>query len=121
MEPVRNDAPGLDALFDLSFQKFVTVGVIKIVYLLGMALIALGWLAIIIAGFAGAGFLGGIGAILIGAVVALLYLLILRMWLELIVSIFRIAQNTSVLASRVDQSTGGFPVITAAPATPSML
>ena len=38
---------GFDALFDLSFTKFLTPSVIRIIYLLGIVLLGLAWLAIV--------------------------------------------------------------------------
>jgi hypothetical protein len=43
--------PGLDALFDLTFTRFVTISVVRIIYLLGMLLLAVLWLIMVVAGF----------------------------------------------------------------------
>jgi hypothetical protein len=104
-------SPGLDALFDMSFTRFLTVSVIKVIYILGILMLCIAWLMIVIAGFA-QGFLAGIGAIIIGSIVWVIQLLFLRVWLELIVVIFRIGENTTAIAHTINASgpTGGFPV-----------
>ncbi len=111
--------PGLGALFDLSFTRFLTVSVIKVIYILGIVLIALGWLGFVIAGF-DIGFGYGVSAIIFGVIASVLNLLFLRVSLELIVVIFRIGENTSALARNAGASgpTGGFPVMPAAPRPP---
>src|SRR3954469_2709147 len=109
--------PTASALFDLSFTRFLTISVIKFIYILGMVGIAIGYLGIIIAGFANGGFGGGLVAIIVGAILALIYLLMLRVWLELIVVIFRIGESTSAIARSLGASspTGGFPVTPMSP------
>ena len=48
-----------------------------------------------------------------------LWTLFLRIWLEIIIVIFRIAENTTIIAqSTGNLSTGGFPVTPIPPATP---
>lgn len=90
-----NDSGPL-ALLDIGFNRFLTLSVIKVLYILGLALIALSWVAVVIGAFA-SGILAGIGAMVVGAFVALLYMIFFRVWLELIVVIFRIGENTSKL------------------------
>lgn len=101
---------GLAALFDLSFTKFVTLSVIKIIYILGIVLLGLALLGFIIAGFAN-GFGSGLVALILAPVVGLLYLLILRVQLELIAVIFRIGDNTAATA----RALGAAPMIPAEP------
>lgn len=97
-QPGVQDA-GLGALFDLSFKRFITLSVIKVLYLLGLALIALGWLVAVVTGFM-QGFLPGLGALVFVTIIALLYVIFFRVWLELIVVIFRIGENTSKMVER---------------------
>jgi hypothetical protein len=112
-------SPGLDALFDLSFTRFLTVSVIKVIYLLGILMLCIIWLMVVIAGFS-QGFLPGIGAIIVASIIWVIQLLFLRVWLELIVVIFRIGENTSAMARSMGASppTGGFPVMPVAPHAP---
>src|SRR4051812_20838492 len=108
--------PSVGALFDLSFTRFITVSVIKIIYILGMLLLGLMWIGIVITAFSN-GFLSGLVGIVVATIVAVIYLLMMRVWLELIVVLFRIGENTSAIAQSMGASnpTGGFPVMPAAP------
>ena len=86
-------------LFDLSFSEFVTTRVIKVLFVVGIVFSALGALAMIGAGFAaGAG--RGILMLVLSPLVFLLYALVVRVWCELIIVVFRIAENTSRLAGQ---------------------
>lgn len=87
---------GLAALFDFGFNRFITLSVVKVLYMLGMALIVLVSLAMIISAFS-TGVLAGLGAIVLAPILALIYLIMLRIWLELVVVIFRIGENTTKL------------------------
>ncbi|MBO0768685.1 MAG: DUF4282 domain-containing protein [Solirubrobacterales bacterium] len=83
----------LGSLFDLSFNHLIATKAIKVVYVLGMIVIGLGWLAAVVAGFTqGAG--DGLIALVLGGLVALLYLISIRIWLEIIIAVFKIVQNT---------------------------
>lgn len=86
-------------MFDLSFSEFVTTRVIKILFIIGILFSALGALMIIIGGF-NSGWVVGILALLLSPLVFLLYVLLARIWCEMIIVIFRIAENTARL---VDQ------------------
>jgi hypothetical protein len=103
--------PGLDALFDLTFTRFLTVSVIKVIYLLGILALCILWLFMVIAGFA-QGFGIGLAAIVVASIAWVIWLLLLRVQLELIVVIFRIGENTSAMAHSMGGGppTGGFPV-----------
>jgi hypothetical protein len=117
-QPDFDRPPGLEALFDLSFTRFLTIGVVRIIYILGILLLVLGWLVAVIGGFVN-GFGTGLLALIFATIVILLELLFLRVWLELIVVLFRIGENTSAMARGMGVSppTGGFPVTATAPQT----
>jgi uncharacterized membrane protein len=90
---------GISALFDFGFKRFITLSVIKVLYILGMVLIGLMVLAFVVTGFT-QGTAAGIGALVVAPIIALLYLIFYRVWLELIVVIFRIGENTSKMVER---------------------
>lgn len=93
--------PGtFEALFDLSFTKFVTVRIVRLLYLLMLAAIAVGWLFAVSALFSTFG--GGVAVVgIIGLTLsALVGVIQVRVFLELIVVAFRIDANTAVIASR---------------------
>ncbi len=108
-QPARTSDAGLSALFDLSFTRFITIGIIKFVYILAILGLALGWVVLVVLGFNNGGFGGGVVAIVVATVADALNLLIVRMGLELVVVIFRIGQDADRLANG-PAPTGGFPV-----------
>jgi Zn-dependent protease with chaperone function len=86
------------ALFDTSFREFITTRIIKVLYVLGMVLAGLGALGILIGGLSQGG--AGVASIIIAPLAFILWVISLRVWLELVIVIFRIADNTDILAKR---------------------
>jgi hypothetical protein len=92
-------------LLDFSFTKFITIKWVKLLFLAGLAILALELLAIELFGlitlFTGdgaaakfMGFLMMIGALILVAI----QVIALRIYLELVVVMFRIEENTRGLA-----------------------
>jgi hypothetical protein len=80
------------ALFDFSFTTFITPKVVKVVYIIATALLALGFLIVLVSAFsdsAGA----GVAVLIIGPIVFLLYLAFIRMSLEFMVAIVRMSED----------------------------
>jgi hypothetical protein len=94
------DAMGFfGTLFDFSFSEFLTPKVIKVLYAIGLLLAAIGALVFIVAGFhRGAGV--GIIFLVISPVVFVLYALAVRIYLEIMLVLFRIAGRVDEIASR---------------------
>jgi len=89
----------LGALLDFSFSKLITISIIKFIYGLMLAMIALGWLIMTIGSLLQSvvtGLLVGV----VGLLVAILYAIMARVSLEIVVVIFKIGENVSILASR---------------------
>jgi uncharacterized membrane protein len=108
-----DDGGFLDGMMDLSFTRFITLGVIKVLYVLGLVLIALGWLGMLISSLftsVGAFF----GVLIVGPIAVILYAIALRVWLELVVVMFRIGENTRKLVELQSP-----PAPPAAPAEPT--
>lgn len=87
----------LKTLLDYRFTRFITVNIIQVLYVIGAAVALFFTLASVVISFQ-AGAVMGILALLFAPVVFLIYVLILRVYLELIVVIFRIAENTRISA-----------------------
>jgi len=87
-------------LFDLSFTEFVTTRLIKVLFVIGIIFAAIGAIALIVSGF-GSGAAVGILFLILSPLVFFFYVLIVRVWCEIIIVVFRIAENTSRL---VDQN-----------------
>ncbi len=116
-QPIPTARDGFfSSLFDLSFSRLVTTRVIKVLYILLLIVIGLGLLAFIVAAIAS----GGAGAIILaliaGPLVALLYVVYARVFLEIILAIFRILETNREIAflqrqqvALMQQSGGGVP------------
>ncbi|MDA0185626.1 DUF4282 domain-containing protein [Solirubrobacter phytolaccae] len=103
----------LGALFDLSFTEFVTTRVVKVLYVLTLVLLVIGYIAIAVVIFtpdeqagtfnragqiviereSNVG-LGVLWLVLIGPLLLFLYTLLYRVFYELIIVVFRIYENT---------------------------
>jgi hypothetical protein len=87
-------------IFDLSFNEFVTTRIIKILFMLSILLAAFAALFIIIGGFASGTAAGFLGALIMAPIVFILSVLFSRIWLELVIVAFRVAENTSRLVEQ---------------------
>jgi len=89
------------SLFDFSFTEFITPRIIKLLFVLAIIISGIAALVMFFAGIA----TGGPGAFLaiIGApLLFLIYVVGARVWLELIMVMFRISGNVDKLAERGD-------------------
>ncbi|WP_320536863.1 DUF4282 domain-containing protein [Pseudarthrobacter sp. IC2-21] len=85
-------------LFDLSFTRFVSPSIARIVYILIMVALGLGYIVMVIASFASRNVMLGILVMLIiGPLVVLIYLALARIGLESLVAGIRTAENTAEL------------------------
>ena len=87
------------SLFDMSFDDFITTKIIKILYIISIVFSAIMGLVIIFSGFATNSGAMGILFLILGPVVAFINIIMSRIWLELIIVIFKIAENTSRIAN----------------------
>ncbi len=87
----------LRTIFDFSFSDFVTTKVIK--FLLGLAMVGVGiWVIVmIITGFASESWWMGLIFLILSPVIYLVMMLLARIYLELIIVIFRIAENLNTI------------------------
>ncbi len=80
------------ALFDFSFEHFVTPMLVKAVYIVAIVALGLGWLFWLVASFnVGAGF--GVAVLILGPILILLYLCLIRMTLEFYLAVTRMSQD----------------------------
>jgi len=85
------------SLFDFSFQEFVTTRIVQAVYLLAIVvsfLVALGTFWSLMQ----TGFFGFVAALVAAPITFLAHVVIARIGLEVILVLFRIAENTQKLA-----------------------
>lgn len=79
------------ALFDFSFSQFVTTRLIRFLYAIGVLFAVVGAVSAIFAGFnesAGAGF----AALIFSPLIFLLVVIVVRIYLEIVIVVFRIAE-----------------------------
>ncbi len=80
------------ALFDFSFEHFVTPMLVKAVYIVALVALGLGWLIWLVAGFSqSTGF--GVAVLVLGPILLFLYLCLIRMTLEFYLAITRMSQD----------------------------
>jgi len=96
---MQKDAGFLGGLFDLSFTEFVTIRIIKVLYVIAIILSGVAALAFFVAS-ATRGAVAAVGGLVISPILFLLWVLASRVWLELVVVAFRIAENTNILVEQ---------------------
>ena len=101
--PHRPDSePGfLATLFDLDFKHFITIKFAKFIYVLSIALSALGGLIMVISGLVAlTESAAGLLFVIFGLVSVLINIVLMRVFLEFVISMIRTAQNTTALVER---------------------
>ncbi len=91
----------LGALFDLSFSTFVTPMIIKVVYVVGLVLIALATVVFAVSGFFGDSPALGIVTLVLAPIIGLLYLAFFRMMCEFYLAITRMSEDINRRLPRV--------------------
>ncbi len=86
-----------ESLMDTRFDSLITPKLIRFLYVVSIIVLALGAIAWIIAGFADSAGTGVLFLIL-APLVALIYLIVTRLWLELIVVAFKIRDAAEEIA-----------------------
>ena len=115
MENSMSREGGLGALLDLSFRTFITISIIRIIYILGLVGIGLFWLITMVSALMAMGDepLAALFTMLIATFIGLISIILWRVYLEIVVVFFRIAENTSIMAGRTngDEALRAFPVV----------
>ena len=110
----------LASLFDVEFKSLITTKVIKVLYILSMIVIGLAALAFVAAAFANSAAGGLIVLLIVAPLVALLYLIYVRVLLEIVIAVFRIMEtNTELVALQRAHGGGGPGPGVAAPPPPA--
>lgn len=90
-------------LFDLSFNEFITTSIIKVLYIIAIIGSAIGALFILGGLFATKTFGGILMGLVLAPIVFILYVILARVWLEVLIVLFRIAENTAKIAGKGEQ------------------
>jgi len=91
----------IGSLKDLSFTEFVTTRLIKIIYILAIVFAGLSGLGIIISGLFSNNVGTAVLGLIMGPVAFILMVLSARIWLELVIVVFRIAEHTAAIAQEM--------------------
>lgn len=96
----------LGHLFDISFSEFITTRIIKVLYVIAIVLAVFAGIGIIINGFSESVGVGIISLVL-APIAFFLYVLVARVWLEIMIVIFRIAEDTRKLVELKSEGKAG--------------
>ncbi len=80
-------------LFDLSFSELITMRVIKVLYAIGILIAGLAGLCLIVTAFS-KGFGSGLLHVIAAPVVSFFLVIVLRVCMELVLTLFKIEENT---------------------------
>ena len=101
--PVNAKRGFFAALMDSRFDNLITPRLVSFLYVVSIIILALAAIAVVIAGFvenAGTGVL----LLIIAPIVALIYLIVVRLYLELIVVAFKIRDAAEEIATNTRRS-----------------
>lgn len=111
----------LASLFDVSFSSLITTKVIKVIYVLSMVLIGLGALFFVVVAFTKSVVGGLITLLILAPFFALLYLIYVRVLLEIVIAIFRIMEtNVELVGLQRERSQVPSSPAPAAPPAPTV-
>lgn len=100
-----NEKGFFGSLFDLSFSSFITTKIIRFLYALMIFFSGIAALVIIVNGLS-RGFIWGLGSLIIAPLLFLLYVILGRIFLELAIVIFRIAENIAEISAFIKEKKG---------------
>ena len=84
-------------LFDFSFRSYITPSIVRVVYLLTIAAVVIGWLAFSVAAFATSTAFGLFMLLILGPLYGFFVLVLMRISLEFYTAVIRIAEDVSAL------------------------
>ncbi len=94
------------SLVDLSFSAFVTTRLVPILYIIAVVLAGIIAVVVLLSGFM-RGIVTGLISLIIAPLAFLLYVILARIWLELVIVLFRVAENTGELVAMARREIGG--------------
>ena len=86
-------------MFDLSFTHFITTRLIKIIYLICIVLAVISGMAMLVFGISH-GIWAGILAFILAPLAVVLEIMIVRVFLEIVVVLFRIAEDINKISKQ---------------------
>lgn len=94
---------GFGGLLDFNFTRFITVQLVKVLYIIGLVMVTLSAIGFAFGGFR-VGIMNGMVTLILAPLVWIIMVLLLRVYLELVVALFRIAENTTMMVERLPKS-----------------
>lgn len=118
---MQSEAKGFFAsLFDLSFSSLVTTKIIKVLYVITLVLIGLGYIVFTITAFSADATAGAMVLFILGPLVALFYTIYARVFLEIVIALFRIMESNVEMVGllRGQSQPAAIPPAPSVPPTP---
>lgn len=111
--PMGQDQPGsyqqteqaggfFKALFDLSFDRFITPTIAKLVYLISIIVIVLTWVGFIVAGLGSDTPSLGVVALVLGWIPALLTIIVTRIQIEFVIALIKTCDNAGAIRRHLE-------------------
>lgn len=94
----------IESLFDFSFSNFITTKIVRLLYIVGVIVAGIYAIFFIATGF-NMGAWVGIFFLLLSPIIFLVFVALARIYLEVIIVIFRIAEHTKKIADQGGAST----------------
>lgn len=91
----------LATLFDFSFSSYVTPKLIRAIYVFVVVVSALAALVFVLGAFATNVFLGLVTLVILAPLLFLFYVVVYRVFLEVVMAVFTIAENTTRLVGGI--------------------
>jgi len=102
-----SEAKGLlRSLFDFQFTSLITIKIIRFVYALIVILYSIGAIFFFIASLARGGVAGVITALILVPLGYLVYLILIRIWMEFLIVVFRIGDDIHAIRQGGGMSRG---------------
>lgn len=93
-----DEAKGLLAsLFDFGFTSLITLKVIRFVYALLVILLSIGAIFFFIGGIATGRAAGILSSLIVLPIVYLVYLILIRIWMEILIVVFRLGEDVRAI------------------------
>ena len=93
----QSEKPPFSAIFDFSFTEFISIELIRVLYVFAFIVAGLTMVGTILTGFSN-GFWWGLGSIIMAPIVFFVIVFFARISLETMIVLFRIAENTREIA-----------------------
>jgi hypothetical protein len=106
-------------LFDTRFTTLITPKIIRVLYILAIVAIGIGALIFVVTAFASDTAFGILALLILAPLGFLLYVIVARVYLEIVIVAFKIREAAQAIASNTSGLGGGGAAASAPPAPPA--